>query len=196
MDVDHLRNSYPTCFIPIAGFQLWIYTLFKLSKIELLVDGIAIHKKLNFGDLYRLIKRRDPMEQVSYRMNLDGVDWEEMKAILLQDDFDNGRTPEQLKESFENSYAACIAYAGERIIGTARVLSDGVCNAYVVDVWTLSAYRHQGIASEMMRLLLERLPGQHVYLFTDDAAGFYRQLSFKERGLGMELVVGTWLRRE
>ncbi len=136
------------------------------------------------------------MEPISYRMDLTGVNWDEMKAILVHDDFDNGRTPEQLKESFENSYAVCIAYAGKNIIGTARVLSDGVCNAYVVDVWTLSAYRRQGIASEMMRLLLERLPGQHVYLFTDDAAGFYRSLGFKERGLGMELVVGTWLQRE
>ncbi len=133
------------------------------------------------------------MDSITYRMDLTGVDWFEMKATLLQDNFDNGRTPEQLKESFENSYAVCIAYAGERIIGTARVLSDGVCNAYVVDVWTLSAYRRQGIASQMMRLLLERLPGQHVYLFTDEAADFYRQLGFQERGLGMELVVGTWL---
>jgi ribosomal protein S18 acetylase RimI-like enzyme len=135
------------------------------------------------------------MNPITYRLDLTDVDWSEMKNTLLQDNFDNGRTPEQLKESFENSYAACLAYAGDRIVGTARVLSDGVCNAYVVDVWTLSAYRRQGIASQMMRLLLERLPGQHVYLFTDEAADFYRRLGFQERGLGMELVVGTWLNK-
>ena len=68
-----------------------------------------------------------------------------MKAVLQQDDFDNGRSPAQLQASFERSASVCIVYAGADIIGTARALSDGVCNAYVVDVWTLSAWRRQGI---------------------------------------------------
>ncbi len=54
-----------------------------------------------------------------------------MKSTLADDRFDNGRTPRQLRESFENSYATVIAYASERIIGRARVLSDGVCNTYI-----------------------------------------------------------------
>ena len=109
------------------------------------------------------------------------------------DDFDNGRTPEQLQKSFANSCATSIAYADGRIIGTARVLSDGVCNAYIVDVWTYTPYRHQGIARRMIEDLLEHLPGQHVYLFTDDIPDFYYNLGFKERGIGMERVVGRWL---
>jgi ribosomal protein S18 acetylase RimI-like enzyme len=74
-------------------------------------------------------------------------------------------------------------------------LSDGVCNAYVVDVWTLSTHRRQGIARTMLDSLLQELPGQHVYPFTDEAPEFYRKLGFVERGLGMEKVVGTWLKR-
>jgi predicted GNAT family acetyltransferase len=132
------------------------------------------------------------METIKYQMDLAGVDWEAMKRILMADDFDNGRSPEQLRVSFENSYAACIAYAGgSNIIGTARVLSDGVCNAYIVDVWTLSAYRRQGIARTMVQRLLDRLKGQHVYLFTDDAEDFYERIGFRRRGVGMEKVVGT-----
>jgi predicted GNAT family acetyltransferase len=130
---------------------------------------------------------------ITYKQDLDGVDWAAMKAILQADDFDNGRTPEQLALSFHNSAGTCIVYDGEQIIGTARVLSDGVCNAYVVDVWTLSAYRRRGIARTMLELLLERLRGQHVYLFTDDAVDFYKQVGFTERGVGMERVVGSWL---
>ena len=82
------------------------------------------------------------MQKINYKTNLTYVDWIEMKKTLHEDAFDNGRSPEQLKKSFENSYATCIAYADNYIIGTARVLSDGVCNAYIVDVWTLTAYRH------------------------------------------------------
>src|SRR3954469_25394582 len=118
------------------------------------------------------------MAEIHYKLDCEGVDWAAMKAAVAADDFDNGRTPAQLEASFRNSAVVAIAYAGERIIRTARALSDGVCNAYVVDVWTDSAFRRQGVASTMMERLLERLPGQHVFLWTDDAAGFYQRIGF------------------
>ena len=130
---------------------------------------------------------------IRYQFNLKGVDWAGMKSAVATDNFDNGRTPQQLRESFEHSFSACVAYAGERIVGTARVLSDGVCNAYLVDVWTLTAYRRRGIAGTMVRLLLEKLPGQHVYTFTDDVVEFYKKLGFAERATGLEIVIGKWL---
>lgn len=136
------------------------------------------------------------MSEITYKTELDNVDWAEMKTTLCQDAFGNGRSPEQLKASFENSYVACIAYADSRIIGTARVLSDGICNAYLVDVWTLSAYRRQGIATMMMQKLLSRLKGQHVYLFTDDIPELYSKLGFVEQPIGMGQVIGTWLVNE
>jgi predicted GNAT family acetyltransferase len=133
------------------------------------------------------------MPEITYKTELDTVDWAEMKATLHQDAFDNGRSPEQLKTSFENSYAACVAYAEHQIVGTAHVLSDGICNAYLVDVWTLSAYRRQGIATTMMQKLLSRLKGQHVYLFTDNVPELYAKLGFVEQPIGMGQVIGTWL---
>jgi predicted GNAT family acetyltransferase len=119
-----------------------------------------------------------------------------MKALVAEDDFDNGRTPEQLRESFENSRVAVVAYDGGEIVGTARALSDGVCNAYVVDVWTRAPYRKRGIARAMLATLESRLRGQHVYLFTEGAADLYRKLGFKEHPTGMSKVVGTWLSNE
>ncbi len=130
---------------------------------------------------------------VTYKSDLSNVDWNEMKATLKQDAFDNGRTPQQLEASFQNTYATCIAYIDNRIVSTARVLSDGICNAYIVDVWTFTPYRRQGIASKMIELLLEKLLGQHVCLFTDDALEFYKKLGFTERETCMEIVVGRWL---
>lgn len=130
---------------------------------------------------------------VEYTTDLRGIDWTQMKATLAADDFDNGRTPEQLRASFEHSYRTVIAYVEGRAIGTARVLSDGVCNAYVVDVWTLTAYRRRGIARRMLEILLEPLRGQHVALFTDEAPEFYRSVGFSERGITYEKVIGRWL---
>ena len=62
--------------------------------------------------------------EVRYETTWENVDWQEMKSTLAADCFDNGRTPRQLRESFKNSYATVIAYAEERMIGTARVLSE------------------------------------------------------------------------
>ena len=45
----------------------------------------------------------------------------------------------------------------------------------------------------MMRRLLDRMPGQHVYLFSDDAVDFYKKIGFTERPVGLEIVVGRWL---
>ncbi|MUL37560.1 GNAT family N-acetyltransferase [Gloeocapsopsis dulcis] len=131
--------------------------------------------------------------QAIYVTDLQHIDWQEMKSTLAADAFDNGRTPEQLQASFENSYATVIAYINAQIVGTARVLSDGVCNAYIVDVWTLTQYRRRGIATAMMQLLLAKLEGQHVYLFTDDAIEFYEKLGFEAQPTGLGTVVGQWL---
>jgi ribosomal protein S18 acetylase RimI-like enzyme len=132
---------------------------------------------------------------VHYMRELDGVNWGEMKATLREDKFDNGRTETQYRESFENSFSTCIAYIDGKIIGTARVLSDGVGNAYMVDVWTLSMHRRKGIATRMMELLMEDLQGQHVYLQTDDdTLEFYDSLGFKKRPTGMDIVIGDYLK--
>lgn len=132
---------------------------------------------------------------ITYKTDLDGVDWDRMRDTLIEDSFHNGRTAAQLRESFENSAATVLACAGEDVIGTARALSDGVCNAYVVDVWTHSRYRRQGIGRAMLDLLMSGLEGQHVYLFTDAAVGFYEACGFRERPVGMERVIGEWLQR-
>ena len=133
---------------------------------------------------------------VTYKQDLENVDWSALKARLSADYFDNGRTPDQLQASFENSFATVFAYAEDQIVGKARVLSDGICNAYIVDVWTYTPFRNQGIARAMMQLLMEKLSGQHVYLFTDDAVGFYKQLGLRKWDIGMGRVVGEWLQAE
>ena len=134
--------------------------------------------------------------EVTYKTDLHDIDWDEMKSTLAEDRFDNGRTASELRESFENSRASVVALLDDRIVGTARALSDGVCSAYIVDVWTLSTYRRRGIARKMMGMLQETLYGQHVYLFTDDAVDFYKAVGFEEQAVGLGKIVGTWLRRD
>jgi ribosomal protein S18 acetylase RimI-like enzyme len=128
--------------------------------------------------------------------SLDGIDGAQAKADLATDDFDNGRSPQALQASFERSQHVAIARDGDRVVGMARLLSDGVCNAYLLDVWTMSAYRRQGIGTAMVRQLMSRVPGQHIGLQTDDAEAFYASLGYRHQPVFMSAVVGEWLANE
>ena len=125
--------------------------------------------------------------------SLDGIDWDRTKADLAADNWDNGRSADALRRSFEQSQHVAIARDGDRVIGMARLLSDGVCNAFVVDVWTMTTYRRQGIASGMMRLLIDAVPGHSVGLQTNDAQAFYASLGFEHQPEYWSLVAGKWL---
>ena len=133
---------------------------------------------------------------VRFDRSLDGIDWAQAKADLAADDFDNGRSPDALRRSFEQSQHVAFARDGERIVGMARLLSDGVCNAYLLDVWTFTPYRRRGIASTLVRTLAEQVPGQHIGLQTDDAQAVYASLGFEPQPEFMSLVVGRWLDNE
>jgi len=130
---------------------------------------------------------------IRFDSSLDDVDWEQAKADLAADHFDNGRSSNALRRSFEQSQHVAFARDGRRVVGMARMLSDGVCNAYVVDVWTHSGYRRRGIATKLMRMLADEVPGQHIGLQTDDAQEFYGSLGYEPQPEFWSLVVGRWL---
>jgi predicted GNAT family acetyltransferase len=123
----------------------------------------------------------------------ESVNWVKAKADLAHDDFDNGRGAAALRRSFENSQFVVFAWDGDDLVAMARLLSDGVCNAYLLDVWTRSSHRRRGIASELVKHLAEKVPGQHLGLQTDDAQALYVSLGFRPQPEFLSLVVGTWL---
>ena len=127
---------------------------------------------------------------------LDGIDWTRCKRDLAADKFDNGRSPEALRRSFEHSDHVVIAWYDDQVIGMARLLSDGVCNAYLLDVWTHSAYRRQGVGRAMVQRLSDAVPGQHIGLQTDDQQPFYETLGFRPQPEFLSKVVGRWLEND
>jgi ribosomal protein S18 acetylase RimI-like enzyme len=133
------------------------------------------------------------MAGVTVDGSLAGVDWVQCKRDLMADDFDNGRSPDALERAFRASQHVAIARAGERVVGMARLLSDGVSNAYLLDVWTQSAYRRRGIGRAMVEALCDAVPGQHVGLQTSDQVEFYASMGFGPQPQFLSKVVGRWL---
>ncbi len=135
------------------------------------------------------------MDTVRIVNSLEGVDWHVCKRDLAADRFDNGRSATALRLAFEHSEHVAMAWLGARVIGMARLLSDGVSNAYLVDVWTQSAHRRQGVGRAMGKQLCSAVPGQHVGLQTDQLA-FYHSMGFVEQPQFMSRVVGEWLHNQ
>lgn len=133
------------------------------------------------------------MAEIEFSSDLTGVDWAALRQALVADDFDNERSPEQYRRSHENSHAVVFGRWDGRFVANGRILSDGVCNAYLVDIWTATPYRRRGIGREVVQRLLATVPGQHVGLFTDDMQAFYASLGFAPQTVGMSTVVGRWL---
>lgn len=133
--------------------------------------------------------------QYQFSTNASAVDWTELKRALVAGDFCNGRTPEEYARSAAGSFLNVYVYCGDEIVGNGRILSDGVCNAYMVDIWAAPEHRRQGIATEIVRILCDAVPGQHVYLQTDDAQQLYEKCGFRPHDFGMGKIVGSWLNR-
>lgn len=89
------------------------------------------------------------------------------------------RPPETIQLSIQNSICYSV-YDGERMIGFARIVTDGATMYYLCDVFVLEPYRGQGISKKLIEVItndpqFEWMTG---VLGTKDAHGLYEQFGF------------------
>lgn len=87
------------------------------------------------------------------------------------------------------SWYVLSAYHEERLIGTGRIVSDGIINAYLCGLIVHSDYRNQGIGKEMVRRLAEkgRQANLHLELFSEaEKAPYYERLGFQPFAIGLK----------
>jgi GNAT superfamily N-acetyltransferase len=74
-------------------------------------------------------------------------------------------------------------YEGERQIGFARTVSDGVAFAYLADVYVLPEFRGRGLGVELVREAVDNSPFASCrwMLHTSDAHGLYEQFGFHRK---------------
>ena len=96
-----------------------------------------------------------------------------------------GLTADELAAAIGRSWHMVSAYDQNQLIGTGRIVSDGVFHALIVDVIVSPGYRHHGLGSAIMQRLLERCRAcriRDVQLFcARDTAPFYSRLGFVAR---------------
>lgn len=69
-------------------------------------------------------------------------------------------------------------------VGFARAVSDGVCFAYLADVYIVTAHRGIGLGAALLREMIEDGPGARFrwMLHTQDAHGLYARFGFEAAG--------------
>ena len=94
-------------------------------------------------------------------------------------------SPEELESVLAASWAVVSAYDGDALVGSGRIMSDGVLYGMVFDMVVASGYRGRGIGSEILKKLLRRCEEaglRDVLLFSARGTrGFYHRFGFVAR---------------
>lgn len=120
--------------------------------------------------------------------SLQALDWQELHA-LYQSAGLGSKTPAELQLVFGNSRYVCFALEGERLVGAARALSDGLDVAYLADIAVLPSHQGSGLGKRMVEDLLQRLQG-HRKIILYAAPGkepFYKKFGFQKMLTAMAL---------
>jgi len=91
-----------------------------------------------------------------------------------------GRSLESVKKSIENSFCFGLYGSKDTILGFARVISDKVVFAYLMDFFVFEQYRGKGLGKNLLKHILEH-PDFQVrlwFLGTADAHGLYEKFGF------------------
>lgn len=96
---------------------------------------------------------------------------------------------QQLHQAMVQSWCVVSAYDQNVLVGTGRIVSDGILNAYLCGLAVHSDYQHQGIGSEIVKQLVRKGRDQnlHLELFCEDEmVDYYEKHSFKVFAVGMK----------
>ena len=92
------------------------------------------------------------------------------------------RAIETVKRSINHSLCFGMYDTSDSLIGFARVVSDFAVFAYIMDVFILEKYRHQGLGMKLMDFIMNYPDLQKVkviMLATEDAHGLYEKYGFR-----------------
>jgi predicted N-acetyltransferase YhbS len=118
---------------------------------------------------------------------LDDIDWQDlsdlMRAAL------GYKEPELLRTAFTNSLYRCFLYEEGRLVGTGRVLGDGVDAAYLCDVAILPSHQGRGLGQAIVSRLVELARGHRKIILyaVPGKEDFYARFGFRRMTTAMAI---------
>jgi len=90
-----------------------------------------------------------PCDEVRIRLEKD-LDAQEVAALYAEAGWiEPGSDKSFITPMLKNTFAVAAAFDGTRLIGMIRALSDGVSDAYMLDLVVSKAYRRRGIGKRL-----------------------------------------------
>ena len=129
------------------------------------------------------------MDDYAWVHDLAAVDFDELSELYRVAPLGD-KPPAALATVFGNSMFRCFVYAGGVLVGSGRVLADGLDCAYIADVAVHPHHQGRGIGKAIIRRLVE-LSGGHkkIILYANPGTeGFYGALGF----LRMNTAMAIW----
>jgi GNAT superfamily N-acetyltransferase len=123
----------------------------------------------------------------------DRIDVDAAWAFLVEHAYwGRWRTRADFAQQVVGSWRVVGAYRGDRMVGFARALSDGLSLAYLADVYVHPEHRGQGLGVALVKLMIDDGPGAEFrwMLHTSDAHGLYARFGFVEPTTVMERPSG------
>ncbi len=120
------------------------------------------------------------MKNISISTDPNKLDISYIYNFLRSSYWAKGRTKKQVEVSIANSISYGL-YLGEKQIGFARILSDRVVFAYLMDLFVDEVHRGKGYSKKLMEHIISDPELKDVkkwYLRTNDAHGLYEQYGF------------------
>lgn len=122
------------------------------------------------------------MSEILISTDKSKLDLDLIHNFLTQSYWAKGRTKETVKTAID--HALCFGvYKNNAQIGFARVVTDTVIFAYIMDVFMLESARGSGYGKQLLEAILAHRDVCRVdkcFLATEDAQDFYRQFGFVE----------------
>jgi GNAT superfamily N-acetyltransferase len=122
---------------------------------------------------------------IEYKTGTDLINWDLLIDLYFATDGVVGLGKEKnltkIKKAFLNSYKVVTAWDGEIIIGSGRMISDGVCYGWIHDIGIHPDYQKKGIGSSLMNELMNGNESLLIGLTSAfGAEEFYYKLGFKK----------------
>ncbi|MBE1554193.1 GNAT family N-acetyltransferase [Sporosarcina limicola] len=96
--------------------------------------------------------------------------------------------PYKLRKALENSFYTVSAYCEGKLVGTGRIVSDGVMNAFICGLGVSPEFQGNGIGTRLFKQLTEHAERNalHIQFFCEDEIlPYYEKLGFKKFANGM-----------
>jgi GNAT superfamily N-acetyltransferase len=115
---------------------------------------------------------------IRYQFDCQNITAPELEHIFKATDL-GGREGERILRAFQKSTHVCLAFDGDRLIGTSRAISDDEYHGFIYDVAVLPEYQGHGIGKHMVEALIARMPVWRLMLRAgEDVQAFYGKMGF------------------